>query len=207
MSKDHIKPGCLGCEQAKCDECNVGPWREWTGGTRPVDANQAVEFLMRHDFGGPHHGCAGELTWVQYGTPLDILFYRTVPAGKPVRSVPCAPVGLQRAHEPGEHMMRPHNHASNESGGGKLSGDHYYRVKVTHPIAPDVQPYTAECADIIEALGMNFNEGEAFKAIWRLAAARQGRGKPGNKAQYDADKAAHYTARMAICEKRKGQAQ
>lgn len=85
------------------------------------------------------------------------------------------------------------------SGGGKLSGDHYYRVRVAAPIAPDVTPYTAECADIIEALGMTFNEGEAFKAIWRLAAARQGRLKPGSKGlQYDADKVAHYGKRVAV---------
>lgn len=83
------------------------------------------------------------------------------------------------------------------SGGGKLTGNHYYRVKVAHPIAPDVQPYTAECADIIEALGMTFNEGEAFKAIWRLAAGRQGKTK--NAPQYDADKAAHYGERIAAC--------
>lgn len=81
--------------------------------------------------------------------------------------------------------------------GGKMAGDHYYRVQVPQPISPELQPYAAECADIIEALGMTFNEGEAFKAIWRLASARQGRGKPGNKAQYDADKAAHYGARIA----------
>ena len=86
--------------------------------------------------------------------------------------------------------------------GGKLAGDHYYRVQVAEPISPEVPAYTAECADIIEALGMTFNEGEAFKALWRLAAARQGRGKPGNKAQYDADKAAHYGARVAAQTKR-----
>jgi len=83
------------------------------------------------------------------------------------------------------------------SGGGKLAGDHYYRVKVSDPISPEVNPYTAECADIIEALGMTFNEGEAFKALWRLAAGRQGRGKAGGKPQYDADKVAHYGARVA----------
>ena len=81
--------------------------------------------------------------------------------------------------------------------GGKLSGNHYYRVEIKDPMSPEVAPCTVECADIIEALGMTFNEGEAFKAIWRLAAARQGRGKPGNKLQYDADKAAHYGARIA----------
>lgn len=81
--------------------------------------------------------------------------------------------------------------------GKKLSGDHYYRVKVDAPMSEEVPAYTAECGDIIEALGMTFNEGEAFKAIWRMAAARQGRGKPGNKAMYDADKAAHYASRIA----------
>lgn len=94
--------------------------------------------------------------------------------------------------------------APESSGGGKLKGDHYYRVTVVSPISPEVEPYSAECADIIEALGMTFNEGEAFKAIWRLAAARQGRGKPGNKPEYDADKAAHYGVRIAACVKREG---
>jgi hypothetical protein len=90
------------------------------------------------------------------------------------------------------------------TGGGKLTGDHYYRVHVDEPIAPDVAPYTAECADIIEALGMTFNEGEAFKALWRLAAARQGRTKAGGKGlQYDADKAAHYGARVAVHTRRR----
>lgn len=86
--------------------------------------------------------------------------------------------------------------------GGKLTGNHYYRVQVADPISPELPPYQAECADIIEALGMTFNEGEAFKALWRLAAARQGRGKPGNAPQYDADKVAHYGARVAACVKR-----
>lgn len=89
------------------------------------------------------------------------------------------------------------------SGGGKLTGNHYYTVDVSDPIDPEVKPYTAECADIIEALDMTFNEGEAFKALWRLAASRQGRGKPGNKPQYDADKVAHYGLRTAVCVRRK----
>lgn len=85
----------------------------------------------------------------------------------------------------------------NDLSGSALSGNHYYRVEVVAPISPELPPYSAECADIIEALGMTFNEGECFKAIWRGAAARQGRGKPGNSPQYDADKAAHYGARVA----------
>ena len=88
--------------------------------------------------------------------------------------------------------------STTDSGGGKLTGNHYYRVDVSAPISPELQPYSAECADIIEALDMTFDEGEAFKAIWRLAAARQGRVKStGAGPQYDADKAAHYGARVA----------
>jgi hypothetical protein len=83
------------------------------------------------------------------------------------------------------------------SGGGKLTGLHYYRVEVAEPMSPELAPCVVECGDIIEALNMTFNEGEAFKAIWRLAAARLGRGKAGNKPQYDADKAAHYGGRIA----------
>ena len=91
---------------------------------------------------------------------------------------------------------------SEESGGGKLKGNHYYRVDVRQPISDELQPYSAECADIIEALEMSFNEGEAFKALWRLAAARQGNGKPNANPVYDADKVAHYGGRVQVCTRR-----
>lgn len=48
----------------------------------------------------------------------------------------------------------------------------YYRVKISSPTAPDLPSYTAECNDIIEALGMDFAEGNVFKAVWRRCAAR-----------------------------------
>lgn len=84
------------------------------------------------------------------------------------------------------------------SGGGKLERKaNYYQVDIPRPVDPDSTPYLAECADIIEALNMTFNEGEAFKALWRLAAARQGRVKAGGNPVYDADKVAHYGARTA----------
>lgn len=95
-----------------------------------------------------------------------------------------------------ESLERKSRIPTQPSGGGALTGDHYYRVRVEAPVAPDLGAYVAECADIIEALGMTFNEGECFKALWRLAAARQGKAK-GTSAQYDADKVAHYGARVA----------
>ena len=72
----------------------------------------------------------------------------------------------------------------------------YYRVNVTNPTSGS-DAYTAECNDIIEALGMNYAEGNAFKAIWRRCAARLGKVKPGyTDGLYDAEKAAFFSQRM-----------
>lgn len=80
-----------------------------------------------------------------------------------------------------------------EKSGGKVS---YYLVNVTNPNQGD-HDYTAECGDIIEALGMTFNEACAFKAIWRTAAARTlGKVKADNNAKYDAEKVIFYGQRM-----------
>jgi hypothetical protein len=90
----------------------------------------------------------------------------------------------------------------------------YYIVEVKHPNQLG-EPYQAECSDIIEALGMDFNEGEAFKALgmdfnegeafkalWRTAAARTlGKAKRGHEALYNYEKVAHYGKRKVILEK------
>lgn len=76
--------------------------------------------------------------------------------------------------------------------GGKVN---YYLVDISHP-QREVAPYQAECEDIIEALEMSFDEANIFKALWRSAAARQHRGKPGHKAVYDAEKIVHYGNRI-----------
>lgn len=79
--------------------------------------------------------------------------------------------------------------------GGSVS---YYRVDVRDPISGG-NPYTAECNDIIEALGMNYAEGNAFKAIWRMCAARQGKAKKGyTDALYDAEKAQFFGERLVV---------
>lgn len=84
--------------------------------------------------------------------------------------------------------------------GGTLKGDHYYRVQVSTPISSELSPYAAECGDIITALGLTFNEGELFKAIWRLAKARQGLGKNSNT-KYERDKIGHYARIVSTIEK------
>ena len=77
------------------------------------------------------------------------------------------------------------------------SGDdvNYYLCPVPHPKRLD--PYTAECEDIIEALDMTFAEGSAFKSIWRSCAERTlGLKKAGNTSIRDAEKVIYYGRRM-----------
>lgn len=74
----------------------------------------------------------------------------------------------------------------------------YWLVDIPKP--KRLKPYRAECEDIIEALGMNFQEGEAFKAIWRKAADRLGNGKPGDTALRNAEKVEHFGSRMVAME-------
>lgn len=82
-----------------------------------------------------------------------------------------------------------------EKTGGSVS---YYTVKIAKPTTEGRQPYEAECNDIIEALGMNYAEGNAFKAIWRRAAARTlGKTKAGyDDGLYDAEKVEFFGRRL-----------
>lgn len=75
----------------------------------------------------------------------------------------------------------------------------YYQVHIKSTTTPGRPEYIAECNDIIEALGMNFAEGNAFKAIWRRAAQRTlGLRKAGAKDDglYDAEKVEFFGSRM-----------
>lgn len=77
--------------------------------------------------------------------------------------------------------------------GGSVS---YYAVNVETPTSGGA-PYTAECNDIIEALGMSYAEGNAFKAIWRMCAARKGLSKKGyTDGLYDAEKVVFFGKRL-----------
>lgn len=75
----------------------------------------------------------------------------------------------------------------------------YYQVDITSTTTKGRPAYIAECNDIIEALGMNFAEGNAFKALWRRAAQRTlGKRKAGAKDDglYDAQKVEFFGARL-----------
>lgn len=75
----------------------------------------------------------------------------------------------------------------------------YYKVPIVNPTTPYSLGYIAECNDIIEALGMNYAEGNSFKAIWRRAAQRTlGKHKAGAKDDglYDAEKVEFFGKRL-----------
>lgn len=86
--------------------------------------------------------------------------------------------------------MQPPN---SENSGGFVN---YYLVKVKHPQRSEQPKYTAECEDIIDALGMTFDEANIFKEIWRTANARKGLTKEGNNNQRAAQKIHHYAKRI-----------
>lgn len=74
----------------------------------------------------------------------------------------------------------------------------YYKVFVKNPTTLE-EPYEAECNDIIESLKMTFAEGNAFKAIWRKAKARQGVKKKGyDNGVYDSEKVVFFGQRMLV---------
>lgn len=74
----------------------------------------------------------------------------------------------------------------------------YYKVYVKNPTTLG-EPYEAECNDIIESLKMTFAEGNAFKAIWRKAKARQGVKKKGyDNGVYDSEKVVFFGQRMLV---------
>ena len=80
----------------------------------------------------------------------------------------------------------------------------YYQVTVKSTTTPNRPEYIAECNDIIEALGMNFAEGNAFKALWRRAAQRTlGLRKAGAKDDglYDAEKVEFFGKRLVAMSK------
>jgi hypothetical protein len=80
----------------------------------------------------------------------------------------------------------------------KLTGgsSDYYKAYVDRPTSGG-EPYMAECNDIIEALGMEYDVANVFKAAWRVAAMRQGRGKPGQDSPvYDGEKIVFFGQRI-----------
>ena len=105
--------------------------------------------------------------------------------------VPCT-LASWRAEDMKDEVMVPMKAKPKLTGG---SSD-YYTAYVNFPTSGG-EPYIAECNDIIEALKMEFDVANIFKAAWRIAALRQGRGKPGQRdAVYDGENIVFFGKRI-----------
>ncbi|GEK52337.1 hypothetical protein [Vreelandella venusta] len=77
----------------------------------------------------------------------------------------------------------------------------YWIAEITDP--KRLAPCLVECEDLIELFQMSFQEGEAFKALWRNGQMRIGKGKPDDSHLRNAQKVRHFGARMEVIEGRK----
>lgn len=141
---------------------------------------------------------ADALSWSTKSEIAKIVAYRVLKGDHPLKTAKLSvdePVVLV-GHDCGVDQQTDNR----EYTGGAVN---YYKVDIDQPTSLP-SAYTAECNDIIEALGMSFAEGEAFKAIWRGAAARMNKSKRGyTDGLYDAEKVAFYGGRMVATEKAK----
>lgn len=105
---------------------------------------------------------------------------------------------LEVAANQGQYDIRP---VKSEEAQDSSGGDNdYWIATITHP--KRLVPYDAECEDLIEHFQMTFQEGEAFKALWRKGQSRIGNGKPGDTPFRNSEKVAHFGARMVAMEQR-----
>ena len=156
-------------------------WLKWEGGECPVPEQTAVEYETRK--GSIGVGIAKDLRWKHLPLDGDILAYRIL------KEAPTSNVT-----DTDEDESIP------EYTGGSSS---YYKVDVANPVSAG-DPYTVECQDVIEALDMSFSEGNIFKAIWRICAAKKGKAKKGYvDSVYDLEKIIFFAQRELQIEKMK----
>lgn len=152
----------------------MSEWIEWRGGeTMPVCKNTLVDIRMRDGTIAAREE-PDHWLWVHSQESDDIVAYR-ISLGQPVPLPEEEHTGLSVS---------------------------YYTTHIDAPTSGG-EPYDAECNDIIEALNMTYAEANVFKAIWRIAASRQGKLKKGNNTVYDAEKAVFFSDRVLVTEKKR----
>ena len=80
---------------------------------------------------------------------------------------------------------------SEENSGGSCD---YYKLDINCPL--HLQPYSAECGDIMDALELTPNEANIFKELWRTAASRQGKHKASHTTLRAAEKYVFFANRI-----------
>lgn len=118
----------------------------------------------------------------------DVMFWRAGPY-YPDEEPPKTDKGFIRVETP---LCEP----PEELTGGSVS---YYKI-MEKPKTLDGDHYI-ECKDIQYHYKMESHLSQAFKACWRIAAAKQGMGKKGGSVVYDCEKAVQFSVDMLRQEK------
>ena len=192
----------------------MSEWIKWNGGVCPVEDIEVVNVELRDGRRDISEAC--RFTWLHDGSGSDIIGYR-VATPVSTDNLLKQPIGAIRT-ECEERSMSNCSKGQEpncvcercrpdlcEKSEGEHTGGHssYYDVTIetwTNPKHQRDEPVTICCNDIIEALDMNYAQGNAFKAIWRIAAAKQGKLKKGNTTLYDAEKNVFFGDRILIQE-------
>lgn len=207
-------------------------WIEWNGGECPVAAGTVVQAKLRLPLPGwdEKKRPGEEWDWSHEGSAGDIIAYRIVKEATTDPDYPKHNIVLVSTCEVDDSQLRsvattkvvehhsgdptlekvvarlvdgvwvPEPPVIQEYTGGSSS---YYKVNVGNPVSGGI-PYVVECQDVIEALDMSFSEGNIFKAIWRICAAKNGKAKKGYEdSVYDLEKIIFFAQRELQIEKMK----
>lgn len=168
----------------------MSDWKEWSGDIEMpciLEDDDIVEVEYRN--GGRCVDKASNFYWGYHGVNSDIVrFCRSFESP------------IIKPEEYSDHIYKEMKDTLDEieaeHTGGSVS---YYDVTIskwTNPKHQQKKPVTVSCNDIIESLEMNYAQGNAFKALWRIAAAKQGKLKKGNNTGYDAEKVCFFGDRI-----------
>jgi hypothetical protein len=100
-----------------------------------------------------------------------------------------------------DNLRKPVGQSNNKQTSSGGDND-YWVAEIKNP--KRLEPYKAECEDLIEHFQMTFQEGEAFKALWRKGQLRIGNGKPGDTLIRNSEKVEHFGKRMVAMENEEG---
>ncbi len=156
--------------------------------------------------------CGKYYYWEDYNSKNDLIFFRGEKSWVEDNYQKVVSSSKFKTHDNGS-LVIPDNLSANgamdyifeyaesldkedEYTGGSVN---YYKLLVENPTTLPKE-YEVECNDIIEALDMNYAEGNAFKAIWRKCAARKfGIKKKGyDNGLYDSEKVVFFGDRMVV---------
>jgi hypothetical protein len=186
----------------------MSEWIEWDGSNLAFDdapCAPEVEVEIKCRNGETSIGIADDFYWRDDGDHCDIVAYKlrepVIGESKDAKQQKLGPFKFTDTYVSSRvDLSQPVNQTlrSEEHTGLSVS---YYTTHIDAPTSGG-EPYDAECNDIIEALNMTYAEANVFKAIWRIAASRQGKLKKGNNTVYDAEKAVFFSARVLVKEKK-----